>query len=123
MNTASEPRPMASAVQLVSITSNDDGTNTVRIRRADGSEIERILTDEQLAAAQERNPTVQTTEVEVLGRKVGRGKSDCAWCRYGKPAGIGAVAGLALASVMGQEPARGLIWGGIGGLLVGHLRG
>lgn len=56
-------------------------------------------------------------------RKLGKGLSDCAWCRYGKPALAGAVAGAAVAAVAGYEPTRGLVWGGVGGLLYGQLRG
>jgi hypothetical protein len=66
----------------------------------------------------------ELTETEALA--VGGAMSaaaDCAWCRYGKPAAVGAAVGLGLSYLTGMELAKGALWGGAGGLLYGQLWG
>lgn len=122
------PRPMASrpatlatsdGPTLVGIRDNGDGTATVRQRGQNGATRDTVMSVEEARATFGTKPQ----QVEVLGKAIGKGLSDCVWCRYGKPAIAGAAAGVTLATLGGYEPVRGLVWGGVGGLLYGHVRG
>jgi hypothetical protein len=54
----------------------------------------------------------------------GRAAGDpCAWCKVGKPAALGAAAGGAASLIVpGLDMGRGLLWGSLGGALLGWLR-
>lgn len=47
-------------------------------------------------------------------------RSDCAWCRYGKPLAAGAALGALAAAAAGSEWSRGALWGGLAGLAYGQ---
>ena len=109
--------------KLQSVTDNGDGTVTVRRRTADGALESRVMSMETQDGPDETDMEVLVRGDSEVGRKLGKGLSDCAFCQYGKPAIAGAVLGLGAASLTGYEPTRGVIWGGIGGLLYGFVRG
>lgn len=114
-----EPRPRGNAVvELVSVTDNGDGTATLNKRRADGTVETAVVSVERARELREEHP-----KTELLGRAIGKGMQDCTWCRYGKPSLTGAIVGAGVAYATGMEPTRGVVWGGIGGLFYGHMRG
>jgi hypothetical protein len=85
------PRPTVIVVR------NGDGTSAVQTVVDDQVVGEEVLTDADAdALVLKRNNAL----------KLGRGLSDCAWCRYGKPAAAGAVLGGVGASLLGYEATR-----------------
>lgn len=47
--------------------------------------------------------------------------ADCAWCRYGKPAALGAAIGAAGNLLLGMPAARGAVIGAAAGLAYGYM--
>lgn len=71
-------------------------------------------------AEEEVTATVQASPEAAA---FGEGLEECAWCRYGWPAFVGGALGIAAASIAKMEPARGALWGVVGGLCYGGVYG
>lgn len=76
------------------------------------------MTDEEAAEAAEVDALVDKPRQRSGAEQL----ASCGWCMYGKPAVAGAVLGAVGAMALGQEPMRGVLWGGIGGLGYGVYR-